>query len=54
MVVALRLASAGYCGGDPERVLGMRADLVLAALQYEVFKGEYERVFVAINTPPAK
>jgi len=47
--VALRLASAGYCGGDPEKVLDMRADLVTAALQYEVFKADYERQYVELN-----
>lgn len=47
--MALRLAAAGYYGGDVERVLAARGDLVLAALQYEVFKGEYEDVFVELN-----
>lgn len=49
MMVALRLAKAGYAGGDPERVLKMRADLVLAALQYESFINDYERAYVEIN-----
>ena len=54
MTVALRLASRGYCGGDPEKVLEMRADLIIAALQYESFKGEYESAFMALNAPQAK
>ena len=49
MVVSLRLASVGYCGGDPEKVLEMRADLVIAALQYELFKTNYEREYIALN-----
>ena len=49
MMVALRLAKAGYAGGDPERVLKMRADVVLAAMQYEAFLNEYERTYVDIN-----
>lgn len=48
--MALRLASAGYGGGDPEKVLAMRADLVLAALQYEMFKQDYERRWLELNT----
>lgn len=47
--MALRLASAGYCGGDPERVMRMRADWVLAAIQYEAFKADYEDVFLELN-----
>ena len=49
MVVAIKLASCGYCGGDPEKVLEMRADLALAALQYEVFKTEYEQEYILLN-----
>jgi hypothetical protein len=49
MMVALRLAKAGYAGGDPERVLKMRADFVISALQYETFLNEYERTYVEIN-----
>jgi len=43
------LAKAGYGGGDPERILGMRADLVIAALQYESFVNDYERTYIEIN-----
>jgi hypothetical protein len=49
--MALKLAGCGYCGGDPEKVLEMRADLALAAFQYEAFKQEYEREFIALNSP---
>lgn len=54
MVVALRLAKAGYGGGDPERVLKMRADFVIAAMQYEAFLAEYERAFVELNREEKK
>lgn len=47
--MALRLASAGFGGGDPERIMRMRADWVLKAIQYEVFKGEYEDVYLELN-----
>ena len=29
----------------------MRGDLVLAMLQYEVFKAEYEEVYMEMNKP---
>ncbi len=47
--MALRLASAGYYGGDPAQVLKARADHVLAAIQYEKMKGEYEDVYMELN-----
>lgn len=49
MMVALRLAKAGYAGGDPERVLKMRADTVIAAIQYEAFINDYERAYIELN-----
>jgi hypothetical protein len=49
--VALRLARAGYGGGDPEKVLQMRADTVVMAIQYETFRAEYEAAFMEINKP---
>jgi hypothetical protein len=49
MVIALRLAKAGYAGGDPERVLKMRTDMVLGAIQYEAFINDYERAYIEIN-----
>lgn len=53
-MVALRLAKAGYGGGDPERILKMRADLVVAAIQYEAFLIDYERTFLEINREDKK
>lgn len=51
-MVALRLARAGYGGGDPEMILKMRADLVVAAIQYEEFNSDYERTHVELNRDP--
>lgn len=48
-MVALRLAHEGYGGGDPEKVLRMRADIVLAAIQYEKFRSDYERAYFDLN-----
>ena len=46
---ALRLAKAGWFGGDPEKVLEAPGDIVLAILQYETFSAQYERRFIEIN-----
>lgn len=48
-MIALRLAKDGYGGGDPEKVLRMRSDLVVAAVQYEKFRNDYERTYYEIN-----
>jgi hypothetical protein len=45
----LRLAKAGYCGGDPEKVLQMRVNLVVTAMHYEKFVGDYERKYIELN-----
>jgi hypothetical protein len=47
--VALRLAGKGYGGGDPERILGMRVDMVMAALQYVAFEDDFGREYVEMN-----
>jgi hypothetical protein len=48
-VIALRLAKDGFCGGDPEKILTMRADLVMAAYHLRVFDMEYERTYLDLN-----
>jgi hypothetical protein len=40
--VALKLARAGYWGGDPGAVLRAPLDEVMAAVEYEDFCQEYE------------
>lgn len=47
--MSLKLAKAGYYGGDPEAVLNGRVDLVIKAAQYEGFLQEYEETFMMIN-----
>ena len=49
MIIALRLAKEGYAGGDPLKVLQMDVDVVLMALNYQVFLTDYERAFYQIN-----
>ena len=47
--MALKLAKAGYYGGDPERVGKGRVDIVLKAVQYEGFLNEYEETYIIMN-----
>jgi hypothetical protein len=49
MLVALRLAKAGYYGGSLQAVLEARADHVLAALEFEGFQADYELVSYELN-----
>lgn len=48
-MIALKLAREGYGAGDPEKVLNMRSDLVIAMIQYEKFRSEYEETFYEMN-----
>jgi hypothetical protein len=45
--IAIKLSKAGY--GTIEEIMDMRADLVLAALEYELFLHDYEKEFIALN-----
>lgn len=49
MLVGLRLAKEGY--GSPVEVLAMPTDVVLAALEYVTFIGDYEQTAHVLNTP---
>lgn len=49
LVIALRLARAGYWDGDPEKAMAADPGVVIAALQYEVFRDEYERTYNEMN-----
>lgn len=49
MVMALRLAKAGYWNGEPSRILAAPADEVVAAIQYENFCSDYERATYDLN-----
>ena len=48
-MIALRLAKSGYWGGDPERVLSARVDLVIDAMYYERMTAEYEAAEYELN-----
>lgn len=49
LIIALRLAKAGYMGGDPTQVMRSPVDTVVAMLHYENFLGDYERTWVQMN-----
>lgn len=54
LMIALKLARAGYGGGDPMRIMEWPADIVVAALQYEKFRGDYEQAYLNLNYPGDK
>lgn len=47
--MALRLAHEGYYGGDPDKVLSARVDHVLAAIEYEKFRSDYQEIEYELN-----
>lgn len=47
--IALRLAKAQWWQGDPGRILKSPADEVMAAIQYENFLADYERMTYELN-----
>lgn len=49
MFVAVRLAKAGYFGGDPEQVMNAPVDVVQSILDYEGFESAYEEEYIALN-----
>ena len=51
MIVALKVAKAGYYNGDPDKVLQSRVDHVLMILDYEKFSYDYQDVYDEINKP---
>ena len=49
--IAVRLAKVGYFGGDPLAVLQARVDIVESIIAYEQFEVDYEKAYIALNTP---
>lgn len=43
------MAKSGYFGGDPEKVFSARVDIVMQAIDYEVFLIEYEEKEAELN-----
>ena len=49
ILISLRLSKEGF--GRPDEILAMRADLVLAALEYVKFETDYEHAYLKLNDP---
>lgn len=47
MLIALRLAKEGF--GTPTQILDMPSDVVLSALEYLTFLGDYEDTMIELN-----
>jgi hypothetical protein len=43
------VAKAGYYGGDPEKVLSARVDIVMDLIDYEAFTSDYEARYMELN-----
>jgi hypothetical protein len=48
-IVCLRLAKAGYGGGDPEKIGKMAVDWVMKIVGYEGFCSDYEEEYYNLN-----
>jgi hypothetical protein len=45
----MRIAKAGYFGGDPNQVMRAPADIVESVLDYEAFESDYQNEYLALN-----
>lgn len=50
-ITSLRLAHAGFGGGDPQKILAMPADLVIDMLHFVQFQSDYETTVLELNRP---
>jgi len=46
----LKLAKAGYCGGNPETISKMNVVWVIKMLEYEGFCSDYEEEYINLNS----
>ena len=51
MFFAMRLAKAGYCGGNPLRILELPVSIYASMMEYEFFEADYETEYIALNQP---
>lgn len=52
MFTAIRLAKAGYFGGNPQNVLTSPVDIVESVIDYEQFEADYHEEYMALNPAP--
>jgi len=45
----MRLAKAGYYGGNPEAILQAPVTVVIGMLDYEGFIDDYENAYIELN-----
>jgi hypothetical protein len=49
LFVAMKLAEAGYYGGDPEKVMQAPVNIVLGIISFRRFQMEWDSVYHALN-----
>jgi len=49
-IICLKLAKAGYCGGNPETISKMNVVWVIKMLEYEGFCSDYEEEYINLNS----
>jgi len=49
LFIAIRIAHAGFFGGDPGAVLEAPVDVVQSILDFENFSIDYEREYLELN-----
>tara|TARA_R110000851_G_scaffold306239_4_gene464499 strand:- start:3295 stop:3450 length:156 start_codon:yes stop_codon:yes gene_type:complete len=47
--MAMKVAKAGYYGGDIQKVLNSPCDLVFAIINYEAFESDYSNAYSELN-----
>ena len=47
--LSVRLARAGYFGGDPDKVLKAPVGTILSIIEYETFENDYEKEYRELN-----
>ena len=49
MMIAIKLAKAGFYGGDVQAVLNANVDHVMTAIEHEIYLVDYERAEFELN-----
>lgn len=52
-MIALKLAKAGWWGGDPGKIMRAPSSEVLAVVEYQAFVSDYEQASLELNKEPA-
>lgn len=49
LFIALKLAEAGFYGGDPDKIMKAPATTILEIIRYRAFQKEWDAVYSALN-----